>query len=120
MISLAGKAATEVILNEIDMGSRSDLRSANDKMRKLLDNVAAFDFHTWCHGPETSNRVFDHLDDAVGTELTRYYIKTKQMLGKNRAFLEAIIEKLIEKKTLSYKDIAPIREKFIQDGNKAA
>lgn len=120
MIALAGKAATEIILNEIDMGSRSDLRHANDSMRKLLDNVAAFDFHTWCHGRETSKRVYDHLDDAVGTELSRYYLKTKQLLGKNRAFLEAIIEKLLERKTLSYKDIAPIREKFVPGGNKAA
>ena len=120
MIALAGKAASEVILNEIDMGSRSDLRHANDNIRKLLDNVAAYDFHTWCHGRETSKRVYDHLDDAVGTELSRYYIKTKQMLGKNREFLEAVIEKLIEKKTLSYKDIDPIREKFVKGGNKAA
>jgi len=120
MISLAGKAATEIILNEIDMGSRADLRKANDDMRRLLDDVAALDFHAWCHGPQTSSNVFDHLDNAVGTELSRYYLKTKQMLGRNRSFLEAIIEKLLEKKTLSYKDIAPIREKFVAGGNKAA
>lgn len=120
MISLAGKAATELILNEIDMGSGSDLHKANENVRKLLDDAAAYDFHTWCHGRETSKRVYDHLDDAVGTELSRYYIKTKQMLGRNREFLEAVIEMLIEKKTLSYKDIAPIREKFVKGGNKAA
>ena len=120
MISLAGKAATEIILNEIDMGSGSDLHKANENVRKLLDDAAAYDFHTWCHGRETSKRVYDHLDDAVGTELSRYYIKTKQMLGRNREFLEAVIEMLIEKKTLSYKDIAPIREKFVKGGNKAA
>ena len=89
-------------------------------MRILLDNIAAYDFHTWCHGRETSKRVYDHLDDAVATELSRYYIKTKNLLGKNREFLEAIVEKLLEKKTLSYKDIAPIREKFVKGGNNAA
>ena len=120
MISLAGKAATEIILNEIDMGSGSDLHKANENVRKLLDDAAAYDFHTWCHGRETSKRVYDHLDDAVGTELSRYYVKTKQLLGRNREFLEAVIEMLIEKKTLSYKDIAPIREKFVKGGNKAA
>lgn len=120
MISLAGKAATELILNEIDTGSRYDLRNANESMRILLDNIAAYDFHTWCHGRETSKRVYDHLDDAVATELSRYYIKTKNLLGKNREFLEAIVEKLLEKKTLSYKDIAPIREKFVKGGNNAA
>ena len=119
MIDLAGKAATELILNETDMGVNRDLHDANDHMRRLLDDVAAYDFHAWCHGHETSQKVYDHLDNAVGTELSRYYLKTKQILGKNREFLEAIIEKLLEKKTISYKDIAPIREKFVDGGDQA-
>lgn len=120
MIDLAGKAATELILNEIDMGSEDDLHNANSHMRRLLDDVAAYDFHAWCHGDETSQKVYDHLDNAAGTELSRYYLKTKQMLGKNRGFLEALIEMLLEKKTISYKDIAPIREKYVDGGDQAA
>ena len=120
MIDLAGKAATELILNETDMGANRDLHEANDHMRRLLDNVAAYDFLSWCHGHETSQKVYDRLDNAAGTELSRYYLKTKQILGKNREFLEAIIEMLLEKKTISYKDIAPIREKFAAGGDQAA
>jgi cell division protease FtsH len=102
------------------MGVNRALHDANDHMRRLLDNVAAYDFLSWCHGNETSQKVYDHLDNAVGTELSRYYLKTKQILGKNREFLEAIIEMLLEKKTISYKDIAPIREKFVDGGDQAA
>ena len=40
---------------------------------------------------------------------------TKQILGKNRAFLDELIRQLLEKKTLSYKDIAPIREKYVMN-----
>ena len=120
MIDLAGKAATELILNEIDMGVNSDLHAANDQMTSLLDDVAAYDFHSWCHGRETSKRVYDHLDTIKGAELSRYYIKTKQLLFKNRAFLEELIEKLLEKKTMSYKDIAPIREKHVPNHGAAA
>jgi cell division protease FtsH len=120
MIDLAGKAATELILNEIDMGVNSDLHAANDQMTSLLDDVAAYDFHSWCHGRETSKRVYDHLDTIKGAELSRYYIKTKQLLFNNRAFLEELIEKLLEKKTLSYKDIAPVREKHVPDHSAAA
>ena len=119
MISLAGKAATELILNEIDMGANSDLVKANDRVAKLLDNVAAYDFNSWCHGPETSHLVYDRLDTVKGAEMSRYYLKAKQLLSQNRAFLEELIEKLVEKKTLSYKDIAPIREKHIE-GNSVA
>ena len=120
MIALAGKAATELILNEIDMGTNMDLRSAYDQVAGLLDNIAAYDFQSWCHGHETSHLVLDHLDTVKGAEVSRYYLKAKQLLGKNRAFLEEIIELLIEKKTLSYKDIAPIREKYVPDGANAA
>lgn len=120
MICLAGKAATELILNEIDMGVNSDLHKANDTMTRLLDDASAYDFHSWCHGEETSQLVFDHLDTIKGAELSRYYLMTKQLLGKNRAFLEELIEKLVEKKTLSYKDIAPIREKYVSNGINAA
>ena len=113
MLDLAGKAATELILNEIDMGVHSDLFGAYSQMEKLLSDVAAYDFHSWYHGEETSHLVLDHLDTIKGAELSRYYFKTKQLLSKNRAFLEELIELLIEKKTLSYKDIAPIREKYV-------
>ena len=113
IIDLAGKAATELILGETDMGANRDLHTAFDQVGRLLDNVSAFDFYSWCHGEETSSRVFDHLDDVKGAEMTRYYLKTKQILGKNRAFLEEMIEQLIEKKTLSFKDIALIRDKYL-------
>lgn len=120
MIDLAGKAATELILNEIDMGTNMDLSNANDQIGRLLDNIAAYDFRSWCHGPGTSKLVYDYKDTVTASELSRYYIKTKQLLGKNRAFLEELIDLLIEKKTISYKDIAPVREKYVPDYGAAA
>ena len=47
----------------------------------------------------------------MASEASRYYMITKKMLIQNKAFLDAIIENLLEKKFLSYKDIAKIREK---------
>ena len=84
-----------------------------------LSHVSAYDFYSWCHGDETSARVYDHLDDVKGAEMTRYYLETKRILGKNRAFLEEMAEQLAEKKTLSYKDIALIREKYLPDMKQA-
>ena len=52
MISLAGKAATELILGETDMGTEKDIRSAFNQVEKILDNVSAYDFYSWCHGDE--------------------------------------------------------------------
>ena len=120
MIDLAGKAATEIVLGEVDMGTNSDLHEAYRNTAELLDNVAAYDFQSWCHGDETSQRVFDHLDDVKGAEMARYYLNTKQILMQNRAFLDALTEQVIEKRTLIYKDIAPIRAKYLPDRKRAA
>ena len=83
MIALGGKAATELVLNEIDMGTNRDLHSAFRNVERLLDNIAAYDFHSWLHGEETSSNVVDRLDIVKGAEMTRYYSMTKQILGKN-------------------------------------
>lgn len=112
MILLAGKAATELILNEVDMGAVSDLSCANEKMSRLLDSNVAYDFFSQYNEETASKEVLDHLNTVKGAELTRYYSKTKQLLGKNRAFLEELIEKILEKRTITYKDIAPIRDKY--------
>lgn len=119
MTKLAGKAATEILLGEVDMGANDDLRGAYELTARLLDNVASYDFQSWLHGPETSQRVREHLDDAKGTEVARYYLKTKQILMQNRAFLEALIKEVIEKKTITYKEIAPLREKYLTEKNVA-
>ena len=121
MINLAGKAASELVLGEIDMGTDRDLRAAYDHMDDLLNYISAYDFKLHRNDrSETSNDVMNHLDTAKGVELSRYYFKTKQILMQNRAFLEALIEQVIEKKTVTYKEIAPIREKYLSEIKSAA
>ena len=115
MINLAGKATTELLLGEIDMGIDMDLRVASEHMEDLLGRIAAYDFHSKRSRIETSSNVLNHLDDAKSVELSRYYFKAKQILMQNRGFLEALIEQIIEKKTITYKDIAPLREKYLSD-----
>ena len=80
MISLSGKYAIEIVLGEIDIGANSDIRKVFDRVRKLLDNHVSYNFNLWCHVNETSQRVFDCLYSATASEMSRYYIKTKQML----------------------------------------
>lgn len=110
-VKLAGKAAVEIVLGEIDTGSNQDLHGVFEKLNSILDAHTSYGFNTWDHGDETSERVHEHLDILMASEASRYYMLTKKMLIQNKAFLDAIIENLIEKKFLSYKDIAKIREK---------
>ena len=94
-----------------DQDSPSSETFSGEKMSMLLDCTAAYDFYSQPNRETPSKNTADHLDTVKGAELSRCYIKTKQLLGKNRAFLEALIEAILEKGTITYKDIAPIREK---------
>ncbi len=105
MISLGGKASVEVVTGEIDTGANSDLYNAFNQVRKLIDHHASYDFNSWCHGDETAQTVYENLDRATGLEVSRYYKKVKKLLIRNRDFLDAVIEELYEKKTISYKDL---------------
>ncbi|SEA17112.1 cell division protease FtsH [Oribacterium sp. KHPX15] len=105
MISLGGKASVEVVTGEIDTGANGDMHNVYDQVRCLLDDHTAYDFDSWCHGNETAETVYSNLDRATGLEVSRYYKKTKQLLIKNRELLDAVIEDLYAKKTISYKDL---------------
>ncbi|MCQ2527430.1 MAG: AAA family ATPase, partial [Lachnospiraceae bacterium] len=109
LITLAGKAATEIVFQETDIGSNSDMHKAFDIVRDILDSLTSYDFMSWCHGEETSQKIFDHLDSATGTEVSRYYHKAKKILIDNREFLEVVAAELLSKKTISYKEIAILR-----------
>ena len=113
MISLAGKAATELVLGEIDAGVFHDLDRADRVLLRIIDDIASFDFQSWRREPGdvTSQRVIENRDAVKNAAMAHYYTKTKQILFRNREFLETVIEQLIEKKTLTYKDIAAIRER---------
>lgn len=113
LISLAGKASTEVVLGEIDMGANRDMHKAFDLTRVLLDNNTAYDFGSWCHGEETSQMVYDNLDRATAFEITRYYQKVKQMIIENRTFLDEVINNLCKNRTISYKDIRIIKDGIV-------
>lgn len=105
MVSLGGKASTEVVLGETDVGANRDMHKAFDQTRDLIDRYTAYDFGSWAHGDETAQSVYENLDRATGLEVSRYYKKVKQLLIRNRSFLDAIIDRLYAKKTISYKDI---------------
>ena len=88
----------------------TDSKSSNLLLLPILFKRPSYDFNSWCHGHETAQKIYEHLDSVTGAEMSRYYIATKKLLLSNRAFLETLIENLADKKLLSYKDIAKIRE----------
>ena len=60
--------------------------------------------------PVTSESMNSRNEAVTQAELERYMIKTRDILLKNRDFLEKAAEALMEKKTLLYSDIKRLRE----------
>ena len=49
----------------------------------------------------------------MASEMERYYLEAKRLIAENRGFFDEMAEALMEKTTLTYKDIQKIREKHI-------
>ena len=117
LVSLAGKAAVELYYSEsCASGCQEDIFRAFDMIREGMSGAGTHGFgmidvsnNRFLASSESMNSRNEAVTQA---ELERYMIKTKDILLKNRAFLEAATEALIEKETLLYSDIRKLRERF--------
>ena len=115
LISLAGKAAVELYYSGVcASGCQSDLRKAADNIRDAISESGTGGFgmidvanHRF---PESSESFNSRNESVVHAELERYMFKAREILIKNRDFLEKAAQMLSEKETLLYSDIRKLRE----------
>ena len=115
LISLAGKVAEELYYADAsDSGCQSDLSRAADLIRNRLSESAVKGLFMLDVSnerfPESSEEFKVRNEAVVHAELENYLLKTKDILLKNRNFLEKAAEALLEKETLLYSDIRKIKE----------
>lgn len=108
---LAGKAATEVVLGQVDFGCSDDLMSAFRSVTQMADTLCVYNFDP-CAYYQISEALREKKEQLVSTQMTNYYQKAKQILAENRVFLDAVVKALLEKKTLTQRDIREIRNKL--------
>ncbi|MBQ3494922.1 MAG: AAA family ATPase [Clostridia bacterium] len=104
---LGGKAATELMFGEIDVGANSDMDRAYNIVRRFVVQYCTYGF-------ENFEAFFEHNKDSetkkiVAMELERYYTEAKRILANNKSFLNELTKALIEKRTLRAKDIQKIK-----------
>ena len=115
LISLAGKAAVELYYSGVcASGCQSDIRKAADNIRDAISESGTGGFgmidvanHRF---PESSESFNSRNESVVHAELERYMFKAREILIKNRDFLERAAQMLSEKETLLYSDIRKLRE----------
>lgn len=115
-VSLAGRAAEEIVLNEATTGAQNDLEQATKLARKMITEYGMSD----SLGPRTfgkreelvflgreiteqrnySEKVAEEIDQEVRSLIDRAYSTAKKILTENKKRLEQIAQRLITRETL--------------------
>ena len=115
LVSLAGKAAVELYYSEAcASGCSNDINRAFNLIREGISENATRGFGmidvATRRFPDTSENMNSRNEAVTHAELERYMFITRDILLKNRDFLEKATEALIKKETLLYSDIQAIRK----------
>lgn len=115
LVSLAGKAAVELYYSDTyASGCQNDINLAFNIIREGLSENATLGFGmidvTTDRFPNTSENMNSRNEAVTQAELERYMLITKDILLKNREFLEKATAALIEKETLLHSDISILRD----------
>ncbi len=105
--SLAGKAATELVFGEADMGANSDIHHAFDKAERLVDYRCMYGFSNWIQDQHSSFAA-ENRNRTMAMVLEKNYLEVKKILAANRELLDRIADELIKKTTLTYSDVQNI------------
>lgn len=114
IVSLAGKAAVELYYSDaVASGCANDINMAFNMIREAISENATQGFGMI----DVSTRRFSDASESMNSrneavtqaELERYMIITKNLLLKNRDFLEKATAALEEKETLLFSDIQKIK-----------
>ena len=106
---LAGKAATEIVFGEADMGANDDLHRAFDIVKRFVDDYCSYGFGYWVDR-DNSQTLIARKEDRIIADMENYYATAKKLLVENRTFLDNIAKKLQEKDTLVYSEIREIKK----------
>ena len=105
--SLAGKATTEIVFGEVDMGANADLHNAFNRAKHLVDNHCMFGFQNWIEDDNTAVAA-ENRNRAMAMVLEKNYLEVKKLLVEHRDLLDRMASELMEKTTLVYSDIQAI------------
>ena len=103
---MAGRAAIEIVTGQVDLGASNDLLRARDMIENSHKTCAPDDFMTLTtdiyRDPEAQRELRIRY---TAFELDKYYKDVKELIVKNRQYLDAIIRELLEKETLTQREL---------------
>jgi len=106
VVLLAGKAATELSLNIIDTGVSSDIDRAKIILSRIQNDYGVNNFINI--EDSSSEAIKNRIEIWKEIKINEYYREAKNILFNNKDKLEMIVKELINKKTITRKDINKI------------
>jgi len=112
---LGGRAAEEIIFNEITVGASSDIERATSLARKMVTEFGmsslgpiSFDGHHGSYflakelgeGPLYSEETSAKIDKEIRDIIESCHKQAVKILKENKAILDEVSDKLIEKETI--------------------
>ena len=124
--SLGGRAAEEIMLDDISTGASNDIKQATNVARSMItiygmneelglvcydNNEEVFLGRDFGHSKMYSEKTAAQIDDEVKKIIGELYEKTKQLLSDNKETLENVALALLEKETLNEAEFEEIYSK---------
>ncbi len=121
--SLGGRAAEEIMLDDISTGASGDIKQATNVARAMItkygmssklglvsydSNEEVFLGRDYGHSRLYSEKTAADIDDEVKNIIGRLYEKTKTLLTDNKDILERVAGALLEKETLNESEFEAI------------
>ncbi len=124
MVSLGGRAAEEIVFDEISTGASSDLQSCNAIARDMItrygmsDKLGNLVFGTpdeeifigrdYGHVRNYSDKLASVIDEEVKRIIDEAYARVKKLLTEHRATLDALAELLLKQEKVEKDDFERI------------
>ena len=124
--SLGGRAAEEIMLDDISTGASNDIKQATNVARSMITiygmneelglvcydaNEEVFLGRDFGHSKMYSEKTAAQIDDEIKKIIGELYEKTKQLLSDNKETLENVAVALLEKETLNEAEFEEIYSK---------
>lgn len=111
MTALGGKAAIELLKTHYAEGCVDDIESAYNAVRHYVTRECETDFNLFMPMQNKTTSQFKvAVETACSMKLSQYYRMTQKILKENKAFLEAVIDTLKEKRLVTFRDLKKLRE----------
>lgn len=108
---LGGRAAEELVFNEISSGAYSDFKQATKTARAMVcaygmtDKLGKMVYESSSHAIGYSQKTFEMIDEEIKGILDQQYALAMKMLTENRDKLNLLSETLLEKETMYSSEI---------------